>query len=179
MKEDFREEMRCIGMKIAGFRKMRNMTQEELAYKLNINKSYLSQIENGSANKNVSMPMLIRIARTAGENSIPTQSTRKAFNARAAVVPVAANATPSNTATTKSKSAKVKEEFSMGFFSDLGGAILNSAKNYGEESREYYNEAMSMSREDLRDELRRMGNSTANMAKRNGYMKAAKERGIR
>ena len=67
----------------------------------------------------------------------------------------------------------------MGFFSDLGGAVLNSAKEYAEESREYYNEAMSMSREDLRDELRRMGNSTANMARRNGYMKAAKERGIR
>lgn len=63
MKEDFREEMRCIGMKIAGFRRLRNMTQEELAYKLNMNKSYLSQIENGSANKTVSMPMLIRISR--------------------------------------------------------------------------------------------------------------------
>lgn len=63
MKEDFREEMRCIGMKVAGFRRLRNMTQEELAYKLNINKSYLSQIENASANKIVSLPMLIRIAR--------------------------------------------------------------------------------------------------------------------
>lgn len=179
MKENFREEMRCIGMKIAGFRKMRNMTQEELAYKLNINKSYLSQIENGSANKNVSMPMLIRIVRTVDANSVLIPPTRPDLSAQAALVPVAANATPSNTATTKSKSAKVKEEFSMGFFSDLGGAILNSAKNYAEESREYYNEAMSMSREDLRDELRRIGNSTANMAKRNGYMKAAKERGIR
>lgn len=67
----------------------------------------------------------------------------------------------------------------MGFFSDLGNAVLNSAKEFSEESREYYREAMSMSREDLRDELRRMGNSTSNMAKRNGYMKAAKERGIR
>ena len=62
MKEDFREEMRCIGMKIAGFRRLRNMTQEELAYKLNINKSYLSQIENASDNKNISLPMLIRIS---------------------------------------------------------------------------------------------------------------------
>ena len=67
----------------------------------------------------------------------------------------------------------------MGFFSDLGSAVLNSAKEFGEESREYYREAMSMSREELQDEIRRMGNSTANMAKRNGYMKAAKERGIR
>ena len=63
MKEDFQAEMRCIGMKIAGFRKLRNMTQAELADKLNINKSYLSQIENASANKTVSLPMLIRISR--------------------------------------------------------------------------------------------------------------------
>ena len=63
MKEDFREEMRCIGMKIAGFRRLRNMTQEELAYKLSINKSYLSQIENASGNKNISLPMLIRISK--------------------------------------------------------------------------------------------------------------------
>lgn len=63
MKEDFREEMRCIGMRIAGFRKLRNLTQEELAYKLNINKTYLSQIENASANKTISLPMLIRISR--------------------------------------------------------------------------------------------------------------------
>ena len=62
MKEDFREEMRCIGMRIAGFRRLRNLTQEELAYKLNINKTYLSQIENASANKNISLPMLIRIS---------------------------------------------------------------------------------------------------------------------
>ena len=63
MKEDFRAEMLCIGRRIAGFRNLRNMTQEELAYKLNINKSYLSQIENASAGKNVSLPMLIRISR--------------------------------------------------------------------------------------------------------------------
>ena len=63
MKEDFRAEMRCIGMRIAGFRKLRNMTQEELAAKLNINKSYLSHIENASANKTISLPMLIRISR--------------------------------------------------------------------------------------------------------------------
>ena len=63
MKEDFRDEMRCIGMRIAGFRKLRNLTQEELADKLNINKNYLSQIETASGNKNISLPMLIRISR--------------------------------------------------------------------------------------------------------------------
>ena len=63
MKEDFQAEMRCIGMRIAGFRKLRNMTQAELADKLNINKNYLSQIENASTNKSISLPMLIRISR--------------------------------------------------------------------------------------------------------------------
>ncbi|MBR2775083.1 MAG: helix-turn-helix transcriptional regulator [Selenomonadaceae bacterium] len=63
MKEDFQAEMRCIGMKIAGFRKLRKMTQEELADKLNISKSYLSHIESASANKSISLPMLIRVAR--------------------------------------------------------------------------------------------------------------------
>ena len=63
MKEDFRDEMRCIGMRIAGFRKLRNLTQEALADKLNINKNYLSQIETASGNKNISLPMLIRISR--------------------------------------------------------------------------------------------------------------------
>ena len=64
MKEDFSAEMRCIGMRIAGFRRLRNMTQEELAFKLDINKNYLSQIENASGNKTISLPMLIRISRT-------------------------------------------------------------------------------------------------------------------
>ena len=63
MKEDFSNEMRCIGMRIAGFRRLRNMTQEELAFKLNMNKSYLSQIESASSGKNISLPMLIRISR--------------------------------------------------------------------------------------------------------------------
>ncbi len=63
MKDDFREEMLCIGKNIALFRKLRNMTQTELADKLNINKNYLSHIENASANKTVSLSMLIRISR--------------------------------------------------------------------------------------------------------------------
>lgn len=62
----------------------------------------------------------------------------------------------------------------MGFFSDL----YDRGTEWAQESNEYYREAMNMSREDLRDELRRMGNSTVNMAKRNGYRKAARERGI-
>ena len=63
MKEDFSAELRCIGARIAGFRRLRNMTQEDLAYKLNMNKSYLSQIESASSGKMISLAMLIRISR--------------------------------------------------------------------------------------------------------------------
>ncbi len=63
MKEEFHDEMLCIGRRIAGFRKLRNMTQEELAFKLNMNKSYLSQIESATSGKMVSLGMLIRISR--------------------------------------------------------------------------------------------------------------------
>ena len=55
-------EMRHIGLRIAYFRKLRDLTQTELAEKVGINKNYLSHIESGSANKVASLPLLIRIA---------------------------------------------------------------------------------------------------------------------
>ena len=66
----------------------------------------------------------------------------------------------------------------MGFFSNLGGAVLNGAKEWSEEANEYYEEAMSISDDDeFKEELRRVRRGS-NMAKRVGYNKAAKERGI-
>ncbi len=62
-REDCRAELQCIGLRIAYFRKLKNMTQVELADRLHINKNYLSHIESGSANKAVSLPLLIKIAR--------------------------------------------------------------------------------------------------------------------
>ena len=62
-KSSFREELKCIGLRIAYFRKLKNMTQAELAEKLSINKNYLSHIESGSAQKTMSLPLLIRISK--------------------------------------------------------------------------------------------------------------------
>ena len=59
-------EMRHIGLRIAYFRKLRDLTQAELAEKVGINKNYLSHIESGSANKVASLPLLIRIAQILG-----------------------------------------------------------------------------------------------------------------
>ena len=64
--EDCRNELKCIGLRIAYFRKLKNITQAELAEKLSINKNYLSHIESGSANKAVSLPLLIRISKALG-----------------------------------------------------------------------------------------------------------------
>ena len=51
-----------IGAKIVYYRKMRNLTQEELAEKVGITPQYLSRIENGGYSKNVSLSTLMKIA---------------------------------------------------------------------------------------------------------------------
>ena len=56
-------EIQYIGLRIAYFRKLRNLTQADLAEKVFINKNYLSHIESGSANKVLSLPLLIRISK--------------------------------------------------------------------------------------------------------------------
>ena len=63
MTDDYRSELKCIGLRIAYFRKLKNITQATLAEQLAINKNYLSHIESGSANKAVSLPLLIRISK--------------------------------------------------------------------------------------------------------------------
>lgn len=62
-REDYLDEIRYIGLRIAYFRKMRGMTQAALADKVFINKHYLSHIESGSAQKVISLPLLIKIAK--------------------------------------------------------------------------------------------------------------------
>ena len=61
--DDCRKELKCIGLRISYFRKLKNITQAELAEQLSINKNYLSHIESGSANKAISLPLLIRISK--------------------------------------------------------------------------------------------------------------------
>lgn len=61
--EDYLDEIRYIGLRIAYFRKLRGLTQEKLADKVFINKHYLSHIESGSAQKVISLPLLIKIAK--------------------------------------------------------------------------------------------------------------------
>lgn len=57
------QEIKYIGLRIGYFRKIRNMTQAELAKAVHINKNYLSHIESGAAQKIISLPLLISIAK--------------------------------------------------------------------------------------------------------------------
>ena len=58
-KNDRTKELQCIGLRISYFRRVRNMTQAELAAKVGINKNYLSHIECRNTNKAISVPSLI------------------------------------------------------------------------------------------------------------------------
>ena len=60
---DCSKELQYIGLRLAYFRKMRNLTQAQLAEKVSINKNYLSQIESGSTSKAISLPLLIQISK--------------------------------------------------------------------------------------------------------------------
>ena len=51
-----------IGNKVAYYRKMRNLTQDELADRVNISVSSISKLERGKYNTNIPLSMLIMIA---------------------------------------------------------------------------------------------------------------------
>ena len=48
--------------KVAYYRKMRNLTQDELADRVNISVSSISKLERGKYNNNIPLSMLIMIA---------------------------------------------------------------------------------------------------------------------
>ena len=62
-RNDYQAEIKYIGVRIAYFRKLQGMTQAELANKAHIHKNYLSQVESGSADKVISLPLLIDISK--------------------------------------------------------------------------------------------------------------------
>ncbi len=52
--------LKSIGQNIVACRKQRNLTQEDLAGKAELDRSYLSEVENG--HKNLSVTTLLKIA---------------------------------------------------------------------------------------------------------------------
>lgn len=64
MKEDFRGKFRILGLKIAFYRKLAGMTQEQFAESIGRSVSFVSQIEanNGAEIKGISLETLFVIS---------------------------------------------------------------------------------------------------------------------
>ena len=62
MQNKHAEKYRKIGKQIKYYRKEKNLTQQELANKINISKSYLSKIEAQNCIKSFSVEVLMDIA---------------------------------------------------------------------------------------------------------------------
>ncbi|MCR4755921.1 MAG: helix-turn-helix transcriptional regulator [Lachnospiraceae bacterium] len=60
--KDYHEEMRAIGLNIAYFRKLKGLTQIQLAEKLDISRTHMSNIEATNVDTSVSLLLLFKIA---------------------------------------------------------------------------------------------------------------------
>ena len=63
MRENYREEFRVLGLKIAYYRKLRGLTQEQMAEAIGRSLSFVSQIEANNAKevKGISLETLFKI----------------------------------------------------------------------------------------------------------------------
>ena len=68
MREDYRERLRILGLRIAYYRKMRGMTQEQFAEAIGRSVSFVSQIEanNAAEVKGVSLETLFLMSEKLG-----------------------------------------------------------------------------------------------------------------
>lgn len=63
MKAEFRENYIKMGLKIAYYRKLKNLSQEQLAEKAGLGASFIGQIEAPNTYKSFSFDTLFRIAK--------------------------------------------------------------------------------------------------------------------
>ena len=62
MKEKYFEKYRMIGLKISYYRKLRGLTQEQLAEKIDKNLAFIGAVEAPNVNRTVSLDTLFDIA---------------------------------------------------------------------------------------------------------------------
>lgn len=62
MKDAYRELYKQLGLKISYYRKLRGLTQEQLAEKLDMNAAYIGHIEAPGVDKAISLDTLFDIA---------------------------------------------------------------------------------------------------------------------
>jgi len=62
MKQEYYEQCRRIGLKISYYRKLKGMTQEMLAERINKNVAFIGAVEAPNVNRTVSLDTLFDIA---------------------------------------------------------------------------------------------------------------------
>lgn len=62
MKEKYFDKYKTIGLKISYYRKLRGLTQEQLAEKINKNLAFIGAVEAPNVNRTVSLDTLFDIA---------------------------------------------------------------------------------------------------------------------
>ena len=62
MKPSYEKDYQLLGLNIAYYRRLRGLTQTQLAEKISMSPSYLSKIECGNYHKSVSLTMIMTIA---------------------------------------------------------------------------------------------------------------------
>lgn len=62
MQKDYAENYKKLGLKIAYFRKLKGLTQEQLAEILDVDTSFIGQIEAPNIHKPITLTTLFRIA---------------------------------------------------------------------------------------------------------------------
>lgn len=62
MQEQFREYHKMVGLKVAYYRKLNGLTQEQLAEKMGVETSFIGQIEAVNIRKAISLDTLFRIS---------------------------------------------------------------------------------------------------------------------
>lgn len=63
MNEKFQSEFKQLGLKIAYYRKLRNLTQEELAEKIDRSAAFIGHVEAPNIKKSVSLSTLFAISK--------------------------------------------------------------------------------------------------------------------
>lgn len=63
MQEEFKDYYKMLGLKIAYYRKLKGLTQEQLAESMDVDTSFIGQIEAPNIYKAISLDTLFRISK--------------------------------------------------------------------------------------------------------------------
>ena len=63
MRDEFRAYYKMVGLKVAYYRKVKGLTQEQLAERMGVGTSFIGQIEAVNIDKSISLETMFRISK--------------------------------------------------------------------------------------------------------------------